>query len=98
MNFWEVMTSFTISVNYGVIKASALIVFGIVLLIAIIATVKDVNGQTLDKAFKVIKKILFVYIGVVILLHVYTYSWNLYDYHIFMVFKRHLHEIVEMYK
>ena len=56
LEFLEVMTSFTISVNYGAVKESALIVFGIVLLIMIVAVIKDVDGRALDKAIKVVKK------------------------------------------
>ena len=98
LEFLEVMTSFTISVNYGAVKESALIVFGIVLLIMIVAVIKDVDGRALDKAIKVVKKILCVYIGLIIILHIYAYGTNLYEYHKFMIWKSHLHEIVEMYK
>lgn len=92
LEFLEVMTSFSISINYGAVKASALCVSMLILIII------DVDGHTLDKAIKIVKRIFCIYMAAIIIMHVYAYAINLNDYHEFMMFKRHLHEIVEMYK
>ena len=98
LEFLEVMTSFSISINYGAVKASALCVSMLILIIMVIAVIIDVDGHTLDKAIKIVKRIFCIYMAAIIIMHVYAYAINLNDYHEFMMFKRQLHELVEMYK